>query len=109
MKESLSEFFFPESIAVIGASPKPDKLSHVLLKNISASEAQIDIYPVNPKYDEIEGKKCYSELQDIPSNVDLAVISTPARSVPDLVEDCISKGVQGVVVISSGFSEVRDE
>ncbi|MFP3872619.1 MAG: acetate--CoA ligase family protein [Candidatus Natronoplasma sp.] len=109
LKESLSEFFFPESIAVIGASPKPDKLSHVLLKNISASEAQIDIYPVNPKYDEIEGKKCYSELQDIPSNVDLAVISTPARSVPDLVEDCISKGVQGVVVISSGFSEVRDE
>lgn len=104
------EFFFsPKSVAVIGASRDERKLGHGILLNIIKSGFKGQIYPINPKADEILGLKCYPSVLEVPGEVDLAVIVIPARLVPGVVEECGEKGVKGVIVISSGFKEIGGE
>ncbi len=103
----LSVFFHPGSIAVIGATPKKGKLGNILLRNLM--DGNREIYPVNPKYQNIEGLEAYSCVLDIPDKADLAVISIKACHVPVEVRKCAQAGVKGIVVISSGFSELGDE
>ncbi|WP_440059878.1 acetate--CoA ligase family protein [Thermogladius sp. 4427co] len=100
----LDVFFNPSSIAVVGATPKEGKVGRVILENLKSKYKGM-IYPVNPHYQEILGLKTYSNLQEIPGRVDLAVIATPARTVPQIIEDAGLKGVRGVIIISGGFRE----
>lgn len=102
---SLDVFFKAESIAVIGASREPRKIGHEILKSLIDSGFEGRIYPVNPKYSEILGLKCFKSVLDIPGKVELAVIAIPAKIIPRVVEECGLKGVRGVVVISGGFKE----
>ncbi len=97
-------FFKPQAVAVIGATPNPLKGGNAIIKNLITC-FQGDIYPVNPKYQQIEGLRCYASLQEISSSVDLAIVFVPARQVISAVEECIVKKVPGVMIESGGFAE----
>lgn len=103
--DELKMLFEPRSVAVVGASREPNKVGHVILKNL-VDYFHGDVYPVNPKAGEILGKKCYASVRDIPGPIDVAVISVHAESVPEVMRDCARKRVRGAIIISGGFSEV---
>ena len=97
--------FYPKSIAVIGASQDPQKIGYSVLNNIKKYLYAGDIYPINPKSEEILGIKTYKSISEIKGDVDLAVIAIPAPMVPQALRDCIEKGVKSAVIISAGFKE----
>ena len=100
------EFFFtPKSVAVVGASPNPFKGGNFILRNL-INRFKGQIYPVNPKYQTMEGLPCYPSVNDIPGNVDMAIIFVPAKQVPQAIEDCIAKGIPGAMIESAGFAEI---
>lgn len=99
----MHKLFYPESIAVIGATPKRGKVGNTILRNLKSS-FRGEILAVNPNYDKVDGVKCYRNVSSMP-NVDLAVVVTPARSVPDVLEETGKKGIRNAVVISAGFRE----
>ncbi|MCD6455464.1 MAG: CoA-binding protein [Methanophagales archaeon] len=107
------QFFNPESIAVVGATPKKGKVGNTLLKNILSfhrkAKGSVRIYAVNPKYDKILNVLCYPSVLQIEEGVSLAVIAVPATSVPEVLEQCGLKGIKNVVVISAGFKEAGRE
>ncbi|MCX8071030.1 MAG: GNAT family N-acetyltransferase [Candidatus Binatia bacterium] len=103
--ESIRPFFYPRSVAVIGASNKPNTVGHALVKNLKDCGFHGPIYPVNPRYSEIAGLRAYAKITDIGGPVDLAVIAVPAPTVEAVVSDCARVGVRAVVVISAGFGE----
>ena len=101
----LSRILSARSIAVIGASSQADAVGAMIFRNLLAMGYEGELYPVNPKYRKVQGRKCYPDIGAIDRNVDLAVIATPAQSVPGLVRECGPAGVQGAIVMSAGFSE----
>ena len=101
----LERMFAPRSVAVIGATDRDSSVGRTLLLNLSNPAFHGKIYPVNPKRDQILGLRCYRNVAAVPEKVDLAVIITPAPTVPGLIEECISAGVSSAVVISAGFKE----
>jgi acetyl coenzyme A synthetase (ADP forming)-like protein len=103
---SLEAFFKPKSVAVIGVSREPRKFGHVIFKNFIESEFKGKTYPINPKADFILGLKAYARLKDVPSKVDLAVISIPAPLVPEAIEECVSENVEAAIIVSGGFKEI---
>ena len=105
----LENLFDPEAVAVIGASSKVGKVGHSLVQNIIENGYEGEVYPVNPKADEILGKKCYPDIKSLPDGINLAVIAIPAKFVPSAVEECGAKGIKAAVVISAGFKEVGSE
>lgn len=104
----LDEFFNPKSVAIIGAKDAPKSVGRTLLSNMIAS-FKGKIFPVNPKYPSVLGLKSYPRIQDIPESVDLAVIMTPAKLVPELIDDCVAANVKSVIIISAGFKEIGEE
>ena len=103
------EFFFePEGVAVVGATANKNKVGYSIIKNLIVGYRG-EIYPVNPKYKEIEGKRCYSSISEIPDPVDLAIIFIPAPTVPGVVWECARRGIPGVMIQSAGFAEVGQE
>ena len=105
----MKRIFSPAGIAVIGASGDPSKLGYSTVKNIIDGGYKGKIYPINPKADEILGLKCYRSVQEIPDQVDVAVIVIPAKNVADAVTALGEKGVAGAIVISSGFAEIGND
>ncbi|MCK4356695.1 acetate--CoA ligase family protein [Candidatus Bipolaricaulota bacterium] len=105
-KTDIDYLFEPRSVAVIGASQNKTKIGYRIVENIVSHGYQGEIYPVNPKGDEVLGKKIYPDLFRIPGEVDLAVIAIPAKHVFDAVKDCAEKDVKHLAIITSGFSEV---
>lgn len=99
----------PKSVAIIGASSTPGKIGHTVVKNLIESKYEGKIYPVNPKADDILGIKCYPAVTDIPGEVDAAIMTLPAKFVLESVKECGEKGVKGLIIITSGFSEVGDK
>ena len=106
MALSLDKIFKPKSIAVVGASTKEGTIGYVMLNNLLRYNYRGQIYPINPKADEILGLKCYRSVREIPGKVDVAVIVIPAKNVADAVIALGEKGVAGAIVISSGFAEI---
>ncbi|HIP17456.1 MAG TPA: CoA-binding protein [Methanothermococcus okinawensis] len=106
----LDSIFNPKSIGVIGASNTEGKVGYSIMKNLLAfieHNPDNKLYPINPKYNEILGLKCYKSILDVPEeNIDLAVITIPAKYVPKALEECGKKNVKGAIIISAGFSEV---
>jgi len=110
--QPLFSFFWPESVAVVGASAKPGKVGYAIMSNlVLGALGQLGggfkgtIYPVNPAGGEIFRQRTYRKISDIPGTVDLAVIAIPASGVEAAIEECAEKGVKSVVIVSSGFSE----
>ena len=101
----LDMFSNPRAVAVVGASRDPGKLGYGILSNIIQYGFSGDVYPINPKADEILGLDCYPSVLDVPGPIDLAVIVVPHKFVALTLEECGQKGVEGVIVISAGFRE----
>ncbi|MFQ6033858.1 MAG: CoA-binding protein, partial [Candidatus Bipolaricaulia bacterium] len=106
---NLEKIFAPKRIAVIGASDNPESVGYTVLKNLVGSGFQGVIYPVNPRHESVQGIEAYPGVKEIPRQVDLAIIATPAQTVPHLIEECGEAGIRGVIVISAGFREVGEE
>ena len=96
----------PRSIAVVGASDTPGKVGYTVLRNIVSGGYRGAVYPINPKEPVIQGMKAYPSVQDVPGEIDAAVIVVPAKLSPQVTEECGLKGVKGLIVITSGFSEI---
>lgn len=102
----MRELFEPASVAVIGASAERNKVGNIILGNIIESGFQGPLYPVNPRYEEVLGLKCYPRITDVPGPVEMAVVVVPAKFVLQVMDECGQKGVKAAVVISAGFKEV---
>ena len=107
--ETINAILNPKSIAVIGASATPGKIGYTVVKNLLESKYSGQIYPVNPKDDEILGLKNYKTVEEIPGYVEAAVIVVPAKFVSGVIDECGKKGVKGLIIITSGFSETGNK
>jgi len=105
----LNKFFKPSSVAVIGASSKKGKIGNIIFENIRKGGFSGKLYAVNKDATPISGHKPYGSISEISGKVDLAVIATPARTVPDILSECADHGVKNAIVISSGFSETGEK
>lgn len=105
---SVARLLTPRSVAVIGASRKPDTVGHQVLRNLLAGGFAGPVYPVNPGADHVASVKAYPTVLDVPGAVDLAVVAVPAPAVIPVVRQCATKGIAGLVVLSAGFGEVGD-
>lgn len=94
------------SVAIIGASKNKTKRGYQAIKTLLADGYEGEIYPVNPKEDMILGIRCYKDITQIEAPVDLALITTPARTIPDILRKCGEKDVAGAVIIAGGFREL---
>ncbi len=108
-KTDLTAVFEPRSVAVVGASATPHKAGFNILHNLLTLGYEGEVYPVNPKAGEILGLKAYPAVDQIPHQVETAIIATPARAAVDVMKSCARKGVKAVIIISSGFSEGSEE
>jgi len=102
----LDTMLAPKSVALIGATESPGSVGRTLLENLKDEAFQGDVYPVNPKRLRVLGTPAFPKIGDVPGPVDLAVICTPATTVPGVIEECIEAGVQGAIIISAGFKEI---
>ena len=106
MRKNLERFFNPRSIAIIGASQDLGTISGQPLKHLQSHLYRGKLYPVNPKYQEILGVKCYASLEVLPETPDLVLVLISAARVADTLRQCGKKGVPYVIIYSSGYSEV---
>lgn len=102
---ALDVFFRPRSVAVIGATETPGSVGRTILKNLISSPFGGTVYPINPKRQNVLGIRAYPTIAAVPDEVDLAVLVTPAPSVPGLIKDCAARHVRGSIIISAGFKE----
>lgn len=105
----LNSLFFPKSVAVVGASANPAGWGGTsFLQRLKRRGYSGKLYPVNPKVSEVEGLKCYPNVQSIPEPPDHVIIGTPATAVPQVLRDCVIANVKNVHIFSSGFSETGE-
>ncbi|MCD4820398.1 MAG: bifunctional acetate--CoA ligase family protein/GNAT family N-acetyltransferase [Candidatus Cloacimonetes bacterium] len=107
--KKLSKLFNPKVIAIVGASARSGSLGFGLFNNIIGSGYDGIVYPINPKRSNILGVKTYPSLEEVPDKIDLVLIATPAKTVPNIVETCGKLGVSGIVLITAGFAEIGEE
>ena len=101
-------FFNPQGIALIGATANKLKGGYAIFKNLITG-FKGGIYPVNPRYKEIDGIKCFKSVKDVPDPVDLAIIFVPGGYVPAIIKDCADRGIKGVMIEAGGFAESGDK
>ncbi|MDM8550733.1 acetate--CoA ligase family protein [Desulfobacterales bacterium HSG2] len=106
---SLKKVLDAESVAIIGASKNETKRGFQAIRTLLDGKFEGVIYPINPKEKSVLGLKCHKNISDIEEPVDLALITTPARTIPNILEECGKKGVHGAVIIAGGFKEVGEE
>lgn len=102
---NLDKIFEPEKIALVGASERKGSVGRTLTQNL-IDRPQGETFPINPNRDKVLETECYSTVREITETVDLAVIATPAKTVPEIVDDCGSADIPGIIIISAGFSEI---
>ncbi len=105
---SVEAFFNARSVAVIGASRRQDTIGRALVRNLISGDFAGRVYAVNPSADSVSGLPAYKTVDEIPGEVDVAIVAVPASAVHEVVLDCAAKGVRGLVVISSGFAETGE-
>lgn len=109
MKSSLSNFFYPKSVCVVGASSKEKSIGYEILRSIKTYNFTGEVFPVNPKAPEILGYKCFSTIDQITETILLAFVVVPKKFVFDSVKELISKKVKSIVVITAGYRETGSE
>jgi acetyl coenzyme A synthetase (ADP forming)-like protein len=109
MQSSLTPFFNPKGVAIIGASSNPNKLSYGIFQNLTQYGFQGKIYPINPNASMILGLPCYPDVGSIPGEVDLAVSVVASHLTPEILQACGRRGIRAVTIISGGFREVGVE
>ncbi|MGM0688385.1 MAG: acetate--CoA ligase family protein [Bacillota bacterium] len=106
---NLETFFYPNSIAVIGASQNPLKPNGIPLYLLNMFSYKGDVYPVNPKYDRVGGLKCYRSVLDIEAPVDMAIIGVAEAQAMNVLKECADKKVKSVIIFTSGFAEIGEK
>ncbi|PYU92468.1 MAG: acetyl CoA synthetase subunit alpha, partial [Acidobacteria bacterium] len=104
-RHPLDAFFSPRSVALVGASETAGSVGRTILWNLISSPFGGVVLPVNPKRKSVLGIECYASIKDLPERVDLAVVATPAATVPGVIGECAQTGVPAAVIISAGFKE----
>ena len=99
----------PRSIAIVGASESADSWAPEIYRSLVHVGFEGELYPINPKYDEVWGRPCLGSVLELPHGVDLVVFVVPARLVVRMIDDCGTVGVRAVMVVSSGFAETGEE
>ncbi len=107
-RRTLDVFFRPKSIAVIGATEALHSVGRSIVTNLKDAPFPGVVYPVNPKHDTLLGLRCYRAIANVPEPVDLAVIATPAVTVPGVIRECVQAGVPAAIIISAGFREIGE-
>jgi acetyltransferase len=102
---SLDCFFSPTSVAVVGATEREGSVGRTVLANLLSTSFRGRVYAINPVRKTVLGTPCYSKITELPEKVDLAVIVTPAPTVPEVIGECVAAGVRSAIVISAGFKE----
>jgi acetyl coenzyme A synthetase (ADP forming)-like protein len=106
--KAMNRIMQPDAVAVIGASSEDGKIGNAVMKNLINGGYQGNIYPINPKADEILGKKCYKSVKDIPGPVDIAIFAIPAKFVAQALAEVGEKKIPGAILIPSGFAEIGE-
>jgi acetyltransferase len=101
----LTSLFTPQKIALFGASDRKNSVGGVVFQNLLSSDFQGHVYAINPKHETVQGQKAYASLGEISETVDLAVVATPAGTIPDIVEACGEHGIRMMLILSAGFRE----
>jgi acetyltransferase len=105
----LDGFFLPSSVAVIGATDRERSVGRTVISNLCSGAFKGKIYPINPGRMELMGLRCWPKIGDVSKQIDLAVIITPASTVPGLIAECVRANVRAAIVISAGFRERGEE
>jgi acetyltransferase len=108
-RQPLDAIFRPETVALIGATDKAGSVGRTVMRNLIGNPFGGTVYPVNPKRPNVLGIKTYPSISEVPEQVDLAVIVSPAPTVPGIIRECAEAGVEGAIVISAGFKETGEE
>jgi acetyltransferase len=108
-RHALDAILKPNNVAVIGATEKQGSVGRTIMWNLMSNPFGGTIFPVNPKRSNVLGIKSYPDIGSVPEKVDLAIIVTPAQTVPALIEDCVKAEIPGAIIISAGFKEVGEE
>ena len=109
VRHYLRPLLAPGSVALLGATERPGALGNIVYRNLAAGGLRGELYAVNPKHSRVFDRRAYARLADLPQPPDLAVVATPARTVPGIIRDAGAAGVKAAVVLSSGFGEAGAE
>ena len=109
MNSAFDNFFYPESICVVGASSKPKSLGYELTRSVKKYGYKGKLLLVNPKADEVLGFKCFPDINSIKDDIDLAIVMVPKQFVEDSISDLIKKNVNAIILITAGFKETGQE
>jgi acetyltransferase len=104
----LYPLFYPDSIAMFGASDRTDTVGEVVYRNLLNSGYKGAVYAINPKRETVKERKAYPDLDSVGKRVDLAIVATPAQTIPAIVESCGRYGIRAMIILSAGFREVGD-
>lgn len=105
----ISNFFYPKSICVAGASTKEKSIGYEILKTIKVYNYTGKVFPVNPKADEVLGYKCFHSIEEISEPIDLAVIVVPKQFAEETIDTLLSKNVKSIILITAGFKETGND
>lgn len=108
-RASLHTLFFPKTVAVIGATEKEGSVGRTVVKNLVASPFGGKVYPINPKRPAVLGIKAYPTVKDVPELIELAIVCTPAKTIPGIVKELVDVKVPTCIIISAGFAEMGEE
>ena len=108
-RRALDAIFRPRNVALVGATEKEGSVGRTILWNLITSPFGGAVFPINPKRQNVMGIKAYPSVAAVPDPVDLAVIVTPAPSIPGIVAECVAAGVRAAIIISAGFKEIGPE
>jgi acetyltransferase len=108
-RNPLEVMFKPQSVAVVGATERAGSVGRTILWNLISTSFGGTIFPINPSRSSILGIKAYPSISEVPDLVDLAVIVTPAKTVPGIIRECVAAGVKAAIIISAGFKETGPE
>jgi len=108
-RSQMARFFAPSCVALIGATDREGSVGRTVVKNLLSGSFKGKIYLVNSRRSELFGQRCYTTVADLPGPLDLAVIMTPAATVPEIVAECVSAKTKSIVVLSAGFKEKGPE
>ena len=109
MNSELDRILSAKSIAIIGASNNPAKRGYQAVKKLLDDRFAGSIYPINPKTPEVLGLKAHASVLDVADDIDMALVCTPAKTLPDVLADCGKKGIAGIVALAAGFNEIGAE
>ena len=108
MAGQLYDFLYPNAVAIIGASKDPTKRGFRAIETLLAEKFPGMIFPINPKEKAILGLTAYPDVASVPNRIDLALVCTPARTLPSVIKACGEKGIKGAVILAGGFSETGE-